>query len=191
MPKLWDETIDAHRNAVRDAALDATAVLVGERGLAALTMSRIAERAGMGRATLYKYFPDLQAVLTAWHERQVNDHLAQLAAAADPAEPVATRLRSVLHTYAMIQFHSAAHRAGDLAVLLHSGPHVDDAVRRLRDFLRDLIDEGVQAEHVRTDAGPDELADFCLHALTAAGSAGSAAGVDRLVTLTLSALQPD
>ena len=32
VPKLWTETIDAHRAAVREAALDATAALVAERG---------------------------------------------------------------------------------------------------------------------------------------------------------------
>lgn len=34
-----------------------------------MTMSRIAEEIGIGRATLYKYFPDVEAILLAWHER--------------------------------------------------------------------------------------------------------------------------
>jgi hypothetical protein len=40
---------------------------------------------GIGRATLYKYFPDVEAVLVAWHERQVAQHLDQLAKARDQA----------------------------------------------------------------------------------------------------------
>ncbi|TIU18274.1 MAG: TetR/AcrR family transcriptional regulator, partial [Mesorhizobium sp.] len=32
MPKLWNETIDAHRRAVRDASLDATGALVAKHG---------------------------------------------------------------------------------------------------------------------------------------------------------------
>ncbi|HET7480249.1 MAG TPA: helix-turn-helix domain-containing protein, partial [Rubrobacteraceae bacterium] len=75
MPKLWNETIEAHRRAVHDAILDATAVLVAEHGLLSVTMSRIAEETGIGRATLYKYFPDVEAVLLAWHERHVTGHL--------------------------------------------------------------------------------------------------------------------
>ena len=39
-------------------------------------MSQIAEQTGIGRATLYKYFPDVEAILLAWHERQVTGHLA-------------------------------------------------------------------------------------------------------------------
>ena len=77
MPKLWNETIEAHRRAVHDAALDTAAALVAERGLLSVTMSQIAEETGIGRATLYKYFPDVEAILIAWHERQIARHLEQ------------------------------------------------------------------------------------------------------------------
>ena len=72
MPKLWNETIEAHRREVRDAILDTTAALVAEHGLRSVTMSQIAEKTGIGRATLYKYFPDVEAILPAWHERQIT-----------------------------------------------------------------------------------------------------------------------
>jgi AcrR family transcriptional regulator len=85
VPRLWDETIEAHRRAVRDATLDTTAALVAEHGLASVTMSQIAEQTGIGRATLYKYSPDVEAILVAWHEREVTGHLAQLASVRDRA----------------------------------------------------------------------------------------------------------
>src|SRR6266705_2400829 len=78
VPKLWNETIESHRREVREAILDTTAALVFERGLRAVTMSQIAEQTGIGRATLYKYFPDVDTILVAWHERLVNAHLEQL-----------------------------------------------------------------------------------------------------------------
>jgi AcrR family transcriptional regulator len=62
---------------VRDATLDTTAALVAEHGLASVTMSQIAEQTGIGRATLYKYFPDVEAILVAWHERQIAGHPQQ------------------------------------------------------------------------------------------------------------------
>jgi hypothetical protein len=43
---------------------------------------------------------------------------------------------------------------------------------------------------VRDDIGPDELANYCVHALTAAGSLPSTAAVRRLVTVTLAGLRP-
>ncbi|MGI9022907.1 MAG: TetR/AcrR family transcriptional regulator, partial [Acidimicrobiales bacterium] len=68
MPKVWNETIEDHRREVRDAILDTTAAMVTERGLLSVTMSQIAEETGIGRATLYKYFPGVEAILLAWHD---------------------------------------------------------------------------------------------------------------------------
>lgn len=72
VPKLWSGTIEAHRRAVRNATLDATAALVTEHGLRSVTMSQIAEDTGIGRATLYKYFSSVEAILVAWHERHLT-----------------------------------------------------------------------------------------------------------------------
>jgi AcrR family transcriptional regulator len=102
VPRLWNETIDEHRRVVRDAILDSTAALVGEHGLRAVTMSQIAADTGIGRATLYKYFPDLDAILLAWHERQITGHLEQLAQIRDQARDVGERLEAVLERYALI-----------------------------------------------------------------------------------------
>src|SRR5262245_17985636 len=77
VPRLWNDTIDAHRRAVRDATIDTTAALVAKHGLRAVTMAQIAEETGIGRATLYKYFPDVESILLAWHERQIAAHLEQ------------------------------------------------------------------------------------------------------------------
>ncbi|MEV5573242.1 helix-turn-helix domain-containing protein [Spirillospora sp. NPDC052269] len=189
MPKLWDETIDAHRSAVRDAALDATAALVAEHGLVMLTMSQIAERAGIGRATLYKYFPDVQAVLSAWHERQVNAHLRQVDEVADPNLPPGARLEAALLAYALTPQGAHGRHDDGLAVLLHGGEHVQQALHRLHAFFRDLIDEAARADEVRDDMDPGQLATYCLHALTAARGTSDQAAV-QLVSLTMSALRP-
>src|SRR3954467_8651396 len=104
MPRLWNETIEAHRRAVRDATLDATAALVAGHGLASVTMSQIAEETGIGRATLYKYFPDVEAILAAWHDRQVTGHLQQLAETREQAGDPSQRLAAVLEAYAFIHY---------------------------------------------------------------------------------------
>ena len=187
MPKLWDETIDAHRQAVRDATLDAAAALVAEHGLRAVTMSQIAEETGIGRATLYKYFPDVEAILFAWHERQLSRHLEQLAELRNKPGSASDRLHAVLEAYALIQHE---HHGTELAALLHGGRHVARAQGHLTRFIRDLLAEGAAAGELRADVAPDELATFCLHALTAAGALKSKTAVRRLVAVTLAALRP-
>lgn len=186
MPKLWNDTIEAHRREVRDAILAATVALVGEHGLSSVTMSQIAEATGIGRATLYKYFADVQSILVAWHERQVGNHLAQLVAVRDQAGNAAERLEVVLETFAMI---SHEHRATELAAMLHQGEHVVRAHQHLSALVRDLIAEGAKAGLLRDDVAPTELATFCLHALAAASSLPSKPAVKRLVAVTLSGLR--
>src|SRR5712664_3407333 len=85
MPKLWNDTIEAHRQEVSDAILETAVGLVAEQGLRSVTMLQIAEKTGIGRATLYKYFPDVEAILSAWHERHVDAHLKHLSAIRDQA----------------------------------------------------------------------------------------------------------
>jgi AcrR family transcriptional regulator len=187
VPRLWDETIEAHGGGGRDATLDTTAALVAEHGLASVTMSQIAEQTGIGRATLYKYFPDVEAILLAWHERQVAEHLQQLAQVRDHARHAGQRLKAVLEAYALIVH---AHHGGDLAGLLHRGAHMARAHRELRDFVRDLLTEGTAGGEVRDDVAPEELASYCLHAVAAARELPSKAAVQRLVTVILAGLQP-
>jgi AcrR family transcriptional regulator len=189
VPRLWTETIEAHRRAVRDATLDAAAALVSEHGLRAVTMSQIAEATGIGRATLYKYFPDVDAIVTAWHERQIAGHLEQLARIRDQTDDPAERLRSVLAAFAFIQHRTGAHDDPALASILHRGEEVSRAEQHVRTMFRDLLADTARSGSVRTDVDPDELAAFCLHALAGARTLSSAAAVERLVALTLAGLR--
>lgn len=186
MPRLWNATIEAHRGAVREAVLDTTAALVSERGLRAVTMSEVAERTGIGRATLYKYFADVDAILLAWHERQVATHLQQLAEVADGAGSAHDRLRAVLEAFALITHHR---HDPDLSALLHAGPHVSHAHGQLQAFIGELIAEGADAGELRDDVPPAELANYSLHALTAAGTFPSKAAVRRLVGVVVGGLK--
>ena len=190
MPKLWTETIEAHRREVRDAIVDTTAALVDEHGLRAVTMSQIAEETGIGRATLYKYFPDVEAILVAWHERQIAGHLEHLAQVRDRSGSPGERLASVLEAYALISHQTRGHHDRDLAAFLHGDRQVARAQRQLRDMIRDILVEGASSGELRDDVPPEELASYCLHALSAAGSLPSKSAVRRLVTVTLAALQP-
>jgi AcrR family transcriptional regulator len=189
MPKLWNDTIEAHRRAVRDATLDTTAALVAEHGLRSVTMSRIAEETGIGRATLYKYFPDVESILVAWHERQVTGHLHHLAELRNQTGEPDKRLDAVLEAYALLQHDLRVAHGTELAAFLHRGEHVTRAQQHLRDFVGDLLTEGAERGHVRDDVPPDELATYCLNALTAASTLPSKAAVRRLVTVTLAGLR--
>jgi AcrR family transcriptional regulator len=190
MPKLWTDTIEEHRREVHDAILDATAALVAEHGLLSVTMSQIAEATGIGRATLYKYFPDLDTILLTWHERQIRGHLEYLARVRDQAGDPGERLEAVLEAYALIARESRGHHDSDLAAFLHRDHHVARARQELHGMIRDLLAEAAETGVVRDDVAPDELASYCLHAIAAASSLPSKTATRRLVTVILAGVRP-
>jgi AcrR family transcriptional regulator len=189
MPRLWTDTIETHRREVREAILDTTAALVTEHGLLSVSMSQIAEETGIGRATLYKYFSDVETILLAWHERQISDHLDRLADVRDEAD-AEERLESVLEAYAFISYESHGRHNAELAAFLHRGEHVARARQQLLAMISDLVGESAEKDELRDDVAPDELASYCLHALSGATNLPSKAAVRRLVAVTLAGLRP-
>jgi AcrR family transcriptional regulator len=188
MPEQAPPGSECHE--VHEAILDTTVALVAEQGLLSVTMSQIAEETGIGRATLYRYFPDLEAILLAWHERQINGHLEYLAEVRDRAADAGEALAAVLEAYALISHESKGHRDSELAALLHRDEQVIVAEQHLRKMIGDLLAKGAKTGNIRGDIQPGELASYCLHALTAASSLPSKAAVCRLVEVTLAGLRP-
>jgi len=196
MPKLWDETIEAHRRSVQDATLETTAQLVAERGLRGVTMSEIAEKTGIGRATLYKYFPDVETILAAWHQRQIRQHLTHLGEVRDRAQEPDDRLEAVLTAFAHIQRDRGRHgqgqpHASELAVLLHTDDQLAQAQHEVHEMIGELITDAATAGTIRSDVSSEELAGYCIHALEAARHTPSEEAVSRLVMLTLAGIRPE
>jgi AcrR family transcriptional regulator len=193
VPKLWNDTIEAHRREVREAILDTTWALASEHGPASVKMSEIAEKTGIGRATLYKYFPDVETILAAWHHRQINRHLDQLTEVREKTSDPGKRLHAILEAYAHIHQRRAQHHqkphGTELATLVHQDEQVAYAQQQLHGLIRDVLNEAAEAGDIRDDVTADELATYCLHALTAASAMSSGAAIRRLVTVTLTGLR--
>jgi len=183
MPRLWTDTVESHRHEVREAILDAAGDLVASRGVLAVSMSQLAEAAGIGRATLYKYFADVAEVLTAWHARHVAEHLAQLTALIEGPGEASSRLRSVLKAYGRICRQRALHGGDAMTAVLQHAHDVLQPERQLRKLLTGLVAQAAAEGAVRTDVPPRELASFCVHALTATADADSAPAAERVVDL--------
>ena len=189
MPKLWTETVEAHRHEVRHAVMHTTLELVSERGLRSVTMSEIAEKAGIGRATLYKYFPDVESILHAWHHGHITAHLQRLREVRDKATGEIDKLSSVLEAHALHIYDTREHRETELAALIHRDDNITHARQQLTDFITDLIAKAAAANGVRKDTPPRELAGYCLHAIGATEHLSSKAAVHRLLSITLDALR--
>jgi AcrR family transcriptional regulator len=189
MPKLWDGTIETHRREVRAAVIAATAALVSQHGLRGVTMSQIAEEAGIGRATLYKYFPDVDAILTEWHDDQVTVHLAQLKALRLRDGTSQEQLRSVLERFSLTMFESAQHGApAELVASFHAAGRLTTAEQSLQALITELINRAIADGSLRNDIPAKELALYCINAALGSRLLTSKAAVRRLVQITMAGL---
>jgi AcrR family transcriptional regulator len=93
----------AQEHATRLRIVDAAIALHGTVGPARTTVSAIAERAGVRRATVYSHFPDERALLLGcsgtWRERNPLPDPAAWAAIADPAPRLEAALDALYGWY--------------------------------------------------------------------------------------------
>lgn len=175
---------DAQRN--RDAILDAAKELFAESG--EVPMYEIARRAGVGQATLYRHFPDREAIAAALAAEQL-DRLERLAAnrAGDP-DAFFVLLRAIVDGQARCH--------GGLHDILQEDPNtrtgLEEFNHRLVELLRHPIRDAKAAGTLRPDLTIDDvvllmaMVHGALDAL--ADPAGRAAAASRALTLTIDGL---
>ena len=131
--------------------LDAAAAVLGKRGDAA-SMEEVAEAAGVGRATLYRYFPSREALLRALEAAAVEQLCVKIAEAELDTVPVAEGIARLNRGFL---------DAGDKYVaLLRAGRKTTDArviEHRIAAPVRALIHRGVQDGTLRADIPPEML----------------------------------
>ncbi|MFD3374987.1 MULTISPECIES: TetR/AcrR family transcriptional regulator [unclassified Streptomyces] len=145
---------DAERN--RRLIMETADRMFAQRG-SAVTLNEIAREAGVGVATVYRRFPDLQVLIDALFTERFTTFL-QLATAAEQQPDPGQALRHYLLAAAQWR---ARDRALDV-VLAHASMD-DRAIARMRDDLGrhvdGLVEGAVAAGAVREDfAGPDVYA---------------------------------
>jgi AcrR family transcriptional regulator len=93
----------AHEQATRTRVIDAAIALHGTVGPARTTISAIAEKAGVRRATVYRHFPDERALFLGcsgtWSERNPVPDPETWAAIADPEARVEAALDALYGWY--------------------------------------------------------------------------------------------
>jgi AcrR family transcriptional regulator len=136
------------------AILDAAARVFEERGFAAGTTNRVAERAGVGVGSLYEYFPNKDALLVAVVERELERERSKLLAILEPG-PDRRDLAAQLHAFALTVVELHAKRPALYRILFDQADHppaahacvlrfeealahaLADSLRRARPSLRD------------------------------------------------------
>jgi AcrR family transcriptional regulator len=95
LAQALEPTAEGSGDAMVDRILDAALHLVAASGVRHLTMDDVAERAGVGRMTVYRRFGTRQALLDALTLRESRRCLAEIAAAFRPEDPLPERVADV------------------------------------------------------------------------------------------------
>jgi AcrR family transcriptional regulator len=119
-------------------------------------MSQVAQRAGIGRATLYSYFPDVEHILLAWHDQEVERYHGALAdeLAAQPDTSNALRVFIARMIQGFTGEHDNALDASGVELTALSPDikrQMGDATAKLTSLLKDTLEEGIRTGRLRPD----------------------------------------
>ena len=158
--------------------------LAQSRGPLAITMSQVADEAGVSRPTLYKYFADVETMLLAHHDEMIETHLRELEGVAQGAGGAPERLEALFLAYAQNCQRRAAHAGTHVQWLVHATFERSEAQTRLVSLFADVVQ---QAGLGRGVLSPTDLAEYSVRALGAAEhlAADKSSAVARLVLTSL------
>lgn len=167
---------------VIDAILEAAAGVIAASGESA-SMSDVAEAAGVARATLYRYFPNRQALLDDLAALAVDDAEGRLAAA---------RLEEVPTHEGITRVVRALVEVGDAFVVLareRVEPDAEQFEQSVGARLRQLVERGQAGGDLRDDVPTpwltDALVSLVVSVLRSRPAAGREDTIARITTLFL------
>ena len=167
------------RPALATRVLDATYDEVAEHGLEALTVERVAVRAGSSRATIYRHFPGGREELVASAiEREVERFLTAVLTDAPPASGgVVRHVAGVVRAaHRLLGEHTVLQRllADEADAIVPSLATVQSQVAGgLVEHLGTVLADGRERGEVEADVDPAEAAAHCARLLLSyVGSAG-------------------
>lgn len=146
MPKISAPTLQKHRAETVDRLLDAWGELVMERGFDAVSLADVASEAGLARTAIYNYFPDREAILFAWTEREVGRTLGELERRIAGARSSAEKLRIFVESQLM-EFRTRHLPPGKDAMQFLRPETYEKFMKHvepLDTLLRQIIEEGVE-----------------------------------------------
>lgn len=144
----------------RIAILDATLSLLDTHSLQQITIESIAKEAGVGKATIYRWWPSKVSVVI---DAFVQNHIVQT------PMPKGSSCREAItvHIHRMVQQYGG--RGGRLvAQILAEGQSDPDVLREFRErffygrraMVREVLEEGRRNGEFRTDMDPEFLMDM-------------------------------
>lgn len=161
----------------REQLLDVAGAILAGEGYRALTMERLAQRAGVSKGLGYVYFGNVEAVAIALHEREVGALFRRVEEAMRGATGLEERLRRAVRAYLDVVGERGA-LLGVLQAHLARSRRERRGRRRLRRFLRFWAAE-IEGAYGLPAARAEALAGMMLSATDACARSWHAGRMDR------------
>ena len=127
MPKIIGESLASHREITRSRLFEALGSLMAEQSFESITMSQIAERAGVGRTAVYNHFADKE--------------VPRLAAEPDPLMRLRLYIRS--HLQMTSRYHVKAGMGLRRQMSGAGASHLTDHAGMVGEVLIGILDEAM------------------------------------------------
>ena len=146
MPKIIGESLASHRELTRARLFEALGSLMGEQSFESITMSQIAERAGVGRTAVYNHFADKEVLLLAYM-REVTGEFARVLTQRLEAEPdplMRLRIYSRSHLQMIGRYHVKAGMSLRRHMSGQGASHLHDHAGVVGEVLIGILDEAME-----------------------------------------------
>ena len=150
MPKIIGESLASHRELTRARLFEALGSLMGEQSFESITMSQIAERAGVGRTAVYNHFADKEVLLLAYM-REVTGEFARVLKQRLEAEPdPLIRLRIYIRSHLQMigRYHVKAGMGLRRQMSGQGASHLHDHAGLVGEVLIGILDEAMECGQI-------------------------------------------
>ena len=150
MPKIIGESLASHRELTRARLFEALGSLMGEQSFESITMSQIAERAGVGRTAVYNHFADKEVLLLAYM-REVTSEFARVLKQRLEAEPdPLMRLRIYIRSHLQMigRYHVKAGMGLRRQMSGQGSSHLHDHAGLVGEVLIGILDEAMECGQI-------------------------------------------
>lgn len=145
MPKIIGESLASHRELTRTRLFGALGSLMAEQPFESITMSQIAERAGVGRTAVYNHFADKEVLLLAYM-RQVTEEFTSVLSERLSTEPdPLMRLRLYIRSHVQMtsRYHVKAGMGLRRQMSDRGASHLHDHVGMVGEVLISILDDAM------------------------------------------------
>ena len=140
---------------VNDRIVYATLTLISEQGLGAVTMSRVADAAGVARQTLYNHYDDIDNIVATAIDRHNRESIDLLGTALQMAESPTGKIEQMVRHFVMVGSH--ARHTFDFGTGLSADARVtfDTYNKAVEQHVRGILEDGRRSGDFRPDIIPE------------------------------------